>query len=290
MSSQFSIYGIGQVANDIDGSETWDVEVFPLEIIPSTSGTLETQESKAREFKDASGKSYSYSVTSSNTITATWLPFGAYNRATAPCVRKGEYVILFRYAGEDQYFWVPLFMEADLRKKERAIWFFSNKEKSTTELSNLQSQGYYFKVDTIDQQVQLHTDDSQGEACGYDIIIDTTSGTFLIEDTLGNSINLDSAGGILSITLNNDLTITSGNDVNLTAKNIKGTLEQNVELNLDKLSVTNSTGELISILSDVIQAIIDEMHIGNLGVPTKLHPSSAAKFSELKSKLDSFKK
>lgn len=280
MASQFSIYGIGQVAEDIDGSETWDVEVFPLEILPSTSGTLGTEDSKPREFKDASGKSYSYTVSSSNTITATWLPFGDYNRATAPCVRKGEYVILFQYGGEDQYFWIPLFMEADLRKTERAIWVFSNKSQ-TTDLANLQSQSYYFKVDTMDQQVQLHTDNSQGEACGYDIILDTTSGTFLIEDTLGNSIELDSSGGILNLKINSE--------VNLTTKNVKGTIEQNVEIELDKLAVKNSQGELIAILSDTIQAIIDEKHIGNLGVPTKMEPSSAAKFQELKDKLDSFK-
>ena len=214
MKSQFSIYCIGQVANDIDGSETWDVEIYPIELLPTTSGSLGTDEAKARDFKDASGKSYSYSVSSSNTITATWLPFGAYNRATAPCVRKGEYVIVFRYGGEDKFLWIPLFMEADLRKKERAIWFFSNKE-NVDNLSDMQSQSYFFKVDTIDQQVQLHTDDSQGEGCGYDLYLDTSSGTFLLEDTLKNSIEIKSVDGILNININKDKNVVLGNDYTL---------------------------------------------------------------------------
>lgn len=273
MSSKFSIYSIGQVVNDIDGSDTWEIEVYPLEVIPTTDGTLGQDQNINKTFKDKSGKSYDYLVNTSTTITATWLPFGNYNRATAPCVCKGEYVLLFRYGGEDQYFWIPLFMEADLRKKETAVWFFSNKTSTGTQ-EDLQNQGYFLKVDTRDQQVQLHTDDSQGEACGYDLILDTSSGTLLISDTLNNSIELDSSGGILTINIEN---------------NIKTTVKKNVEITLDKFSVKNNTAELISVLSDVLQAIIEEQHIGNLGVPTQLTPTSVAKFQELKDKLDSFK-
>lgn len=279
--SKFYIYGVGQVVNDIDGSDTWEIDVYLLEKIPTTEGTIGSESNTTKEFKDKSGKSYSYLVNSSNVIKATWLPFGNYNRATAPCVCKGEYVLLFKYDGEDMCYWIPLFMQADRRKKETAVWFFSNKTSTGTQ-EELQDQGYMFKIDTINQQIQLHTDDSQDESCGYDFTIDTSSGIFLIEDTIGNSIELDSTGGILSITLDKDLKLELGN-------NLEANVKKKVDIQLDKLSIKNNTAELIETLSDLIQAIIDEQHIGNLGVPTKLQPDSAAKFVQLKAKIDSFK-
>lgn len=312
MKTQFSIYCIGQVAKDIDGSETWETEIYPIELLPSTSGTLGTEDAKAREFKDAAGKSYSYSVSSSNTITATWLPFGDYNRATAPCVRKGEYVVVFRYGGEDKFFWIPLFMEADLRNKERAIWFFSNKEQ-VDNIEDMQSQAYFFKVDTIDQQVQLHTDASQGEGCGYDLYLDTSSGTFLLQDTLNNTIELKSVDGILNVTINKDKNLKLGNDLNILVDNnatmdvtkdmsvtndtfkmnanktAEITCGESMSVQLKTFAVKNDNGELIAILLDLIDAILQEQHLGNLGAPTSLMPTSISKYQEIKSKLSTFK-
>lgn len=280
MASKFSIYGVGRVAEDINGAETWDIEAYLVEDLPTTSGTIGETENENKEYKDKSGKAYSISTHRSNTVTATWLSFGNYNRATAPSVCKGEYVLLFRYGGEDKFYWIPLFSEFDIRKKETAMFFFSNKTGMVTQ-EEVQQQGYYFKVDTRNKQVSMHTDDSQDEATTYDVIFDTASGIILIEDGNSNAIQLSSTEGILNFTIDKQITAKVGDQVSVDAG-------KSVDLKLETFSVTNSQAELIQLLSDILQAIIDMQHTGNLGAPTMIYPSSKSKLEELKAKLDSF--
>ena len=64
---------------------------------------------------------------------------------------------------------------------------------------------------------------------------------------------------------------------------------ETVEVLLNTIKIQNQTAELIATLSDLVQANIDEQHIGNLGVPTALHPASSSAYSDIKAKIDSFK-
>ena len=57
----------------------------------------------------------------------------------------------------------------------------------------------------------------------------------------------------------------------------------------DKMIVKNSTAELITTLSDTLQALIDLEMIGNLGQISKIFSTSNADFTDLKAKIDSFK-
>jgi len=62
-----------------------------------------------------------------------------------------------------------------------------------------------------------------------------------------------------------------------------------VEIDLKTIRFTNDTAELIATMSDTLQAIIDLVVIGNMGVPATLDPATIAALSEQKAKLDSFK-
>lgn len=64
---------------------------------------------------------------------------------------------------------------------------------------------------------------------------------------------------------------------------------ENLEIATKKLKVENEQGELISLLSDLIEAISTEIRIGNMGAPCEMEPSSKQKYMDLKTKLDSFK-
>ncbi len=67
------------------------------------------------------------------------------------------------------------------------------------------------------------------------------------------------------------------------------TLNNNLEIALTKWKITNGADEIVALLLELIQAIIDEMHIVNLGRPTVVHPASKAKYRDIKSRLQAFK-
>lgn len=265
MASKLNIYSIGQAASDLEYG-SWELEVYPLEQLPTVDGDIAGDKSDNVSFKNKEGGSFNFQVDTSNTITASWLSFGDYNRASAPNICKGEYVLLFKYAGEDQYFWMPLFSEFDLRKQEDYMIFVSNKSKQTAE-AQLAEMGYYFRIDTINKVVRIHTgtDDNGSEAVEYDMTFNTADGTFSILDSNENSIELDS--------VNKTLTVDVGD---------------NVTMNFKSIALSNGSDELISLLSEILQAIIDMQHTGNLGAPTQIFPASKAQLDQLKAKLEKF--
>lgn len=262
--SKLTLYGVGMVAMD-KNPDTWTIEVFPIEKLPNASGDITGTTPASGNFTDAFGGKIPYNVSRKNTITAEWLSFGHYNRASAPDVCKGEYVILFKYGGEDRYYWMNMFSEFDLRKKETVMYFFSNKSDQVDQ-GQLAQKGYYFKVDTLNKEVALHTDNGDGEQSGYDLVINTGEGKLSITDTNENTIELDSVGKILTITI--------GDKINI---NFKG------------IAISNGQYELITVLEEFIDTIIKMQHIGNLGAPTNIFPASQLELEQLKQKITSFK-
>lgn len=81
--------------------------------------------------------------------------------------------------------------------------------------------------------------------------------------------------------------IQTSKDLNI---NFKGDSETTITFKGDgKIAVKNDTTELISLLVEILDAIIEEKHIGNMGALTQLDPNSIQKYNDLKEKLSSFK-
>lgn len=270
--SKLSIYSIGIVVADKQ-LDTWDIEVFPVESLPTATGDVSQTRKISGNIKNIKGDTIAVEVEKGNTITASWLSFGQYNRASAPDICRGETVLLFRYGGEDDFYWIPLFSEFDLRKQESVMYFFSNKAgvAKEDELSDL---GYWFLADTINKNVQLHTSTNDGEAAGYDISIDTRGGKLTIKDTNENSIILDSVSGEYTVTSKEKVELNTTNQMNL---NFKG------------IAISNGADELITVLEELLDALLQEKHIGNLGAPTQLDPGTMSKYQQIKQKITKFK-
>lgn len=372
MSKQLFPYCVGIVAIDMEVNSR-EAEIFPLEKLPNVEGEFTEPEKIEGEYEDDLKKKHSYTLEKSNTLTAKWLPIGWHNRLTAPNMCKGEYVMLYKYAGEDSYFWIPLFTETHLRKKESVMHFYSNKAKiMEQDDENLAKRGYFTLIDTLGQIVHLHTDKDEDaeedpEKAGYDVSFSGMEGHFLLQDTEENSFKLSSVEGHMDINLNGNLKLTMPskspngeeedkgniyieaegdyefklpnkdhgnitveaqgdytfklpnsdkgnitieaqgdyslklpNKGNITIdakgdtkinidKGVKGDITKNIELEFDKIKLSNGANELISLLVDLVQEIIDMMHMGNQGAPTKIHPASQAKFVALKTKFSGFK-
>ena len=123
----------------------------------------------------------------------------------------------------------------------------------------------------------------------YYILGTTQQGIQLVDKKIYKIENSDE----IQILTDKELNITSISNskiekVNLKAKELKEDLDTK-EIQLNTIKIQNSTAELISVLSDTLQALIDLEIIGNLGQPAYDSPDTKQTFKDLKSKIDSFK-
>lgn len=274
--SQLYLYSIGLVAEDRKENST-KIKVFPTEHAYAITGEISGEESIKERIQNSEGGWTSLSVKTKNYIEADWLSWGG-NRVTAPDVRKGETVLIWKFGGTDQYYWMPRAYEPDLRTVEKAIYYYSNQRKPTSRPDLKDS--YNFVVDSINKSVSMHTPTNNGEKVGFDVSFDTENGIITIQDTRENKIILKSEEDTLTITTKKKV-IMETEDMEIKSKKL--TWET------DKVSFKNDQGELIDILCKLTDNMTKEQHIGNLGALTPLHPPIMQAYTEANTKLKSFK-
>lgn len=277
--SKLKLFSMGIAAQDKE-MDKFELEVYPMEIYPNVEGSLTETESINVDNIDVNEENTNVIINKSYTITAKWFKRGDSNRATPPDVTKGMEVVLYNYAGTDEYFWELSRREEDLFKRERVIYYYSNKEKASEE--DLLNKGYSLTIDTYNKFVRFHTTNNDEEKAAYDIQLDTGEGQFLIQDSNENKILLDSDKKDFGIKIGNDTMFKTGND-------LKINVENNIEVEGKKYKLSNGSDELISLLCDLLDTIMDEKHIGNQGATTMMEPGTKAKFRQLKSKIEQFK-
>lgn len=221
--SALHVHGFGVVAaNKPLGSN--NIEFFAPEEFPTASGVVSDNASGYDVAgMDASGQAYKDTVTQTMTKPATWMPFGS-NRMTAPDVRKGERVVIWRYGDADMYYWASQADDMNLRKLETAVYAWSatqNEGKATDATTS-----YFFEVSTHNKLMHVHTSKDNGELCSYDIQLNPGTGVFQFQDDLGTVFMIDS--------MNNALTY----------QNSDGTV-----INVNKKSISMQAPEMFSILA-----------------------------------------
>lgn len=189
---------------------TTNIEVTPIEVLTMLDGEL-TDNLSTRNTKlvDASGGAHEAVAHSAQTLTARWLPMGS-NRVTAPDVRRGEKVQIWKFADADKYYWSSLEYDRKLRKRETIILAISNTDKE--DVSSLKDYEYFLEISTHNKLVHFHTSTSDGEAVGYDFVLNTKASNFQITDTMDNTLFIDSlikrivlkTGGNASFDLNDE--------------------------------------------------------------------------------------
>lgn len=196
--SKLVLYSYGVVAVNKPLS-SMNIEVTPMEEVMMTNGELTDHLSTANtKGKDADGASFETTVSSAATVTARWLPFSS-NRKTAPDVRRGEKVAIWKFADADKYYWSELEYDAKLRKLETVVYTFSDTRDENAEATKETT--YFLEISTHNKLIHLHTAMGDGEPFGYDFFLNTKEGTFQIRDTIENIIFLDS--GAKRITMKN---------------------------------------------------------------------------------------
>ena len=251
--SGFHRYSIGTVAEDKD-EDGHIIEIFPIENQSFNEGNIAETKIENVMAKDLYGNSKSVVLNKKSTVRAIWMPFGNSNRSTAPNVKKGEQVEIYRYADTDDFYWDTLYNEFDIRRKEKVIHLYGNTD-AFGEVLTLDNT-YFTKIDTINKLVHIKTNDNDGELTSYEIKIDTKEGILEVFDGKGNIIQLNSAEDKLTATTNNEIIAnTKTMTINATDLNI----------NVTNMNV-NSTAYTLNSSSMALNSDSSTMKGGSLGI------------------------
>ena len=185
--SKFHVYSIGTVAKD-KPEGTFIIEIVAIESNNLFNDNLdETEKEKDVTTKDRNGVDIPKISKTSQTLKAEWIGLGfGGNRATAPDVKQGEKVIIYRYSDEDKYYWECIYTEHSLRRLERVLYLYSGQDVKPG-LLNDTSNSYWMLISTLDKLLRLHTSSSNGEPYDWDFILNTAEGNFTYTDNSGIS-------------------------------------------------------------------------------------------------------
>lgn len=253
--SKLHVYSLGVVASNKLLS-SFDIEVTPIEDNAMSNGEITDNVSDyTAKAKDADSAAYEVTVPTTATIKATWLPMGSSNRITAPDVRRGETVVIWRFADADKYYWATLKDDMHLRKLETVVYAFSATkiEGDKTDADN----SYFLEVSTHKKLIHLHTTRSNGEPFSYDIQLNTDDGFFTIQDDAGNSIQMDSAGRRLFM-FNKD-----GSFVDINKKQISINAADQIKMTSKSIVLESSTYTQTATTNTITA---QTTHIGNIAL------------------------
>lgn len=234
--SKLHIHSLGIVAVN-KPLDTHDIEVAPIEDLPFLDGEL-TDNAETTKLKgtNAAGGSYATTAITSATLTATWMPFGS-NRKTAPDVRRGEKVLLWRFADEDKFYWSEFTYQPKLRKLETVVFMISA-TRTESDPGTPQST-YYLEVSSHTKTITLHTSKADGEPFTYDLQINAKDGNWTFTDDIGNFITVDSLNRRI------ELQNTDGSHIDMDRKDIRIYAPNNIELRADN-DILMSAGNKIN--------------------------------------------
>lgn len=241
--SKLQFYSLGIVAvNKLPSSEL--IEVTPVEEFPMLDGELSDAISLYKtESVDYTGGHNSKEIATTVTIEAQWLPINNSNRRTPPDVRRGEKVVIYRFADTDKYWWNTLFNDSKLRRLETVIYTFINESNENTDISP--DNTYYLEISTHKKLMHVHTAKNDGEPFSYDVQINAKEGIIIITDDAGNYFELNSRDTKLSF-------------VNADASSVFID-KKNIELNCEKFTLNASDSANIN---TPITNISDDVNIG----------------------------
>ena len=192
--SGFRFYSFGIVVETKPEGTDYILASPVEELYLQESGVIreKTKDFKGKK-KSVSSVNFQTEHESKNFIRAKWVDISGGNRVTPPDVVVNETVLLMKYGNVDEYFWCTFGREPELRRLEDVLYSFSNLPSGIKAYDKNTS--YWVHVSTKHKFVHIHTSMNDGEFTTYDIKLDTKAGKLLINDAVGDSIELDSPAG-----------------------------------------------------------------------------------------------
>lgn len=195
--SALHFYSLGLAAENkrMDSNE---LNVFPMEAMNAFDGELRVNPQELHtKAVDGSGNSLQFKVMTDTVLTADWLPLDG-NKLTAPDMRRGEEVEIWRLGDSDTYYWRSHATRLGQRTLETAIWAWAAQPDITDDKRNAEN-SYFLEISTHGKHVTFSTSQKNGEPFGYTLQFNTKDGKVVLEDQTGNTIYLDSAARVIRL-------------------------------------------------------------------------------------------
>jgi hypothetical protein len=189
-SGELRIYKLGEVAENKKRSEN-TIRVVPIESMSMLDGEIKSNPTVVEsEGTDADGKQYVASATLDNTFEADWLPLSGGYQMTAPDVRRGEMVILWRFADSPTIYWTPMGLNNNLRKLETVTFMFSATADESEEEQTADN-SYCLTLSSHDKIISLTTSKANEEHTSWALQLNLADGRFIVTEENGNEISID---------------------------------------------------------------------------------------------------
>jgi hypothetical protein len=183
-------FGVGTVLENKD-TDTDEVMIHCPQLNAGADGEALAQvnEEKA-SIKSPTGDTIASSGLSSNGIKMKWLPFNT-NRVTAPDVRVGSKVVVYKFKGHSKYRWMYFGMDGTLRL-ETVIHAYSASPNVTADSPLTPDNYYIFLISSHKGQISLLTGQGNGEPASFNLTLNTKEGKFNLLDSEENLFALNS--------------------------------------------------------------------------------------------------
>lgn len=262
-------FGVGTVTED-KNTDTDEVLVYCPALFPDADGeTSATTERVTVDSDTPTGDTRSSTGLRSNSIPCVWLPFNT-NRVTAPDVRVGSKVVVYKFKGTSTYRWMYFGMDGTLRL-ETIIWAISASPKVDADIPFDTDHYYMFLISSHTKKMQILTGQGNGEATSYAVTLDMGEGGFSFVDGEKNALVLNSMEHVwsmvnqeesliamdkkvITISCEDKMYLKGKESINMLAKEIN--IEAEESLNID-------VGEQTNLISPKIYVKGDITHDGN---------------------------
>lgn len=231
MAHLLSFYSWGQaVENKGEGNEliveALDINVFQDGELYQNPLKEETPKLDARA-RDADGVMYEDSTVQSKGFPARWLPMGS-NRVTAPDVRRGERVKIYRKADSPEFFWKEAGLDEHLRRQETVVWAFNNNPETGGGDEFNPELCYYVELSTHKGHLVIETNQSNSEPVAWSIDLNAKEGVLTIQDSDESYLEYNAVEPSIRLQLN------TGTFVTLDKKLIEAYAPELIHLFTDK--------------------------------------------------------
>lgn len=248
-SSGFRFYSKATVAANKKRSSKL-IEAVPIEDMPMLDGELSdnTVEYSAKGAGKDGENAFEHDLKTTASVEAEWLPWGSSNRITAPDVRRGAEVLLFKYKDVDKYYWISLGDNRATTRLETVTHAWSNERKENVPLDA--SNTYWMEVSTHDKYIHLQTSKNDGEPFAYIVQINTKDGSVVMQDDVGNLFLIDSKNTHIRlqnkeksfVDLNKRvITIESAEEVNIKTRKFSVKAEESIALSTKTMTVATTS-------------------------------------------------
>lgn len=194
-------YSVGVLTEDIVNgnrvASVWPhekVPVMPKKEIVSSYFDNDQYGQYVHKGVDAQGRSYESTVTADTSIRAQYLQDDRH-QISVPLLRTGEKVMLYRLKGSNEFYWKPMNTDGRLAESDTMVKAYAaTNEKEPGGFEGDPEKSYVTSISPANKEISIVTSQANGEPCGYVIQVNTKEGAVIVQDTLGNIIQMDSVG------------------------------------------------------------------------------------------------